>query len=220
MGVLFIVLFIFLIYKNFNKKNIINAYTFLIILTILSYVIPLLYGQLFKHILIPRYIIFVLIPIIIIISNYLLELKHSNLKKTLIFIVIVSTLVNLFNEDLIKKVYDRNYFDKPQFSKAINIIGNSDHVEYLIKFNFNENKNKEEYIIRVYSLYLDYLGKKQKLKINNIDQSFIKKKGSKFWIICDFDINREGCEINFNSNINILKNINLHKLNLKLVEFI
>jgi len=57
------------------KKNLLkdfNIYTFFVFLIFFSYFIPLVYGYIFKPILLDRYIFFVLIPIICLLSHFIL----------------------------------------------------------------------------------------------------------------------------------------------------
>ena len=120
MGYIFLSLLFFLLFKN--KKNFINnkPYLFLIILLITIYSIPILYGFLINPVLKDRYIIFVLIPIILLISSLVYEIKNQRLKKILIGLIVVSISTNQFFEIYNKKL------NKPDFQNMFNELNNQE----------------------------------------------------------------------------------------------
>ena len=75
MGFIYLSLLIYLISYNFKKvvKN--KYYLFLLLLLLVSFFVPIIYGLIFNPILKDRYIIFVLIPIIVLITNLIYEVK-------------------------------------------------------------------------------------------------------------------------------------------------
>ena len=85
---------------SFRKKiiNELNFVTILIIFIFLSYFTPLLYGLLYKPIIHSRYIIFVLIPIIVVLSYLIFEIKINILKYYIIYFIFVSFEINLLNQ--------------------------------------------------------------------------------------------------------------------------
>ena len=81
---LFSLLILSVIYfRNILKKN--EIYNLLFSVIFLSYFLPLLYGYIFKPILFPRYIIFVLIPITILLAILTYEIKTKILRLSVIF---------------------------------------------------------------------------------------------------------------------------------------
>lgn len=219
LGFIFFTLFLYLIFKNISLfKN--DFFLFLIIMIFFSYILPLLFSYLIKPILIPRYIIFVLIPIILIISHLSFKTKEQNLKKILIFSTIVLILVNTTLESPIKKIYDNTYNKKPVFTEALNLISLSEHKEFTITFSHDLLARKEEDIVRLYELYLNSLIEHKALKINYIKKESIKTKNQKLWLICDYSINLDNCKQSDQKSHKIIKNFDLFKINLKLIEVI
>ena len=92
MGIIYLSTLIYLI-VSFRKKifSTFNNYLLLIFILIFSYIIPLAYGYLKTPILTDRYIIFVLIPILILISSLIFEVTNKKVK-----IVIFISGLNLF----------------------------------------------------------------------------------------------------------------------------
>jgi uncharacterized membrane protein len=221
MGIIFLGSIIFLIYKNLPSLKIDN-YMYLLILILTAYILPLAYNYIFQPILIPRYIIFVLIPIIVIISCYSFNLKKNNYKYFFIFIITASVLINFFGEESFKKIVNKNFVDKPQFTKLVDIIGNSNYKNFTIKFSHKSLEQKKNEVLRIYEIYLNYLNKKNNLNTNYIknlqELSTENSKEKKIWIICDPIINEFDCSIEIDSKYKVIKNIDLYKLNLKLVE--
>ena len=97
------------------------------ILLIFSFLIPFIYGLIRTPVLHDRYIIFVLIPIIILISCLISEFSNKKLKFVLIFFVAVLTLSNHYIE-IFKRLHT-----KPQFSVALNDIKKS-NIQNIVLF--------------------------------------------------------------------------------------
>lgn len=216
MGSIFLVYFIFILYKNFKFiKN--NNLLYFFILFLFSYIFPLVYNFIFYPILIPRYIIFNLIPIILLISLLSYKIKKI-FRNRIIFFIVFFVLCNSILEAPIKKIYKSEYGKKPEFTKLINYIENSEYKNYIISFSDkNASINKKD-VKRIYELYLHSLTDQdiKQVTFEEINSNQIKYK--KFWIICDEIINSTECETNFLINFEIIKNINLFNLNLKLIE--
>ena len=216
LGVIFLLTLLFLVFKNHSYKK--NNQIFLVILILITYIFPLSFSYLIKPIFIPRYIIFVLIPIITLISILLFQLKNKTLKNSLITFLILIVSLNTLNETSFKKIYKRNYLERPQFTQSLKIIGLSDHKSYTIKFS-HIIKNKKQSTLKIYNLYLKHLSKKLNLNTKYIsDNNYLKNSKTLYWIICDPIINKFNCSLEKNLSIKLIKNINLYKLNLKLVE--
>ena len=130
MGAIYLVVLIYLLYvskeKIFNFKN---KDFLLILILFFSYVLPLLYSLYKQPVLTDRYIIFVLVPIFILISVFVLEIKNSRTKYIILTIVLVSTFANNYIE-----IFDRKK-TKPQFNKVIEYISQSKIKNIVIKTN-------------------------------------------------------------------------------------
>ena len=119
MGIIYLLIFFFLFLKNFNiiLKN--DIFFFLSVLFFSTIIVPILYGYIFNPILKDRYIIFILIPIILLISNLIYDLKKIHLRKFLIFTIIISTVVNQFFE-----IYNKSH-EKPDYVKLLDELNKS-----------------------------------------------------------------------------------------------
>ena len=81
MGVIFLLFLIILGIKERKLIKKINNITLLLIIIFLSYLLPIIFGYIFKPVLIPRYVIFILIPILTIICFFVQEslIKRLNI---------------------------------------------------------------------------------------------------------------------------------------------
>ena len=188
MGLIYLITLIFLIYK-FKKKIFLHEekYLFLFILLIFSYIIPLFYGFIKTPVLTDRYIIFVLIPIFLLISNLIFEIKDKKLKIILISFLLIPTIINNFIEIKHRKIA------KPEFDlffeeikdKNVNnfkVLGN-DKIVILIE---NYIKNLSNFKINEYQ----FIYKKEELTNNSL-----------IWIVCYEPINNFNCnDIDFDNN--------------------
>ena len=86
-----------------------------------------------EPIILPRYIIFVLIPIIILISHFTFEFKNKKIKFFIIFALCFFTLANFVTEQTFKQFYKYRTVYKPEFVKALKIISNSNNKNYTMK---------------------------------------------------------------------------------------
>ena len=105
MGALFLLTLVILIAKNYKKICKLNPTTLLVLIIFFSYFLPILFGYIFKPILVNRYIIFVLIPIIILISVLIFNIKNPIFKKSLISILILFSIGNHFTEQTFKQFF-------------------------------------------------------------------------------------------------------------------
>lgn len=117
-GGIYLIVFIYLvtsfIKKTFKEMGIEFFFTILILLT---YSITIIYGYLFEPILIPRYIIFILIPVLFLISNLVFNIKSQKLRFTILIILILPTFLNHFTENTFKQFYTKIYPSKPEIKK-------------------------------------------------------------------------------------------------------
>ncbi len=161
----------------YNKKII-----FLYIMLFLSYLTPLIYGYLLKPIIFPRYIIFVLIPIILIISILIFYLENKNLRRFLIFFIVLINLGNHFTESTVKQFfYEREKF-KPDFDAAFEMI-NSSETNNVILYREKESNKKPDYNGLVLFNYVQTIIKNKEYKISLLSNNLENYKG-KVWNIC------------------------------------
>ncbi len=181
LGLIYLLILIYLIIK-FNKILLdkFNIYSFFVILIICSYSIPLIYGYFFGPILISRYIMFVLIPIICILSHFIFLIKNSFIKYLFIVLIGLTTTINhIFFENTFKQFYTDIYYTKPQVKDALKKISESEVKNFTIKkINAKEknlNESYENYIIK----YLE----KIELDINYFNYQNSKNIPKKFWVL-------------------------------------
>ena len=194
MGYLYLFSLIFLVLK-FNKLifSLKSIYQLLFILLISSYFIPLMYGLIKIPILIDRYIIFVVTPIILLISTLIYKLPIK-LKWTMIIIICVTTFANNYIE-----IFERQN-SKPEFNKALYEISKGQDAKIQIVADSEDNF---EYI-------LNYLVKINYSKYNDFNYIQYKSPVNEdfFWSICYLPLNGFNCEksfINTNYKMNIVK---------------
>jgi len=165
------------------KKNLIddfNIFTFFVILIFFSYFIPLVYGYIFSPILLDRYIFFVLIPIICLLSHFILMIKSKLLKYSFVVLICLTTFLNhLLYENTGRQFYTSINPTKPNTRNALEIINNSNTKLFTFnrddRFVINTNNIYENYIIK----YLDELS--YDLQYFNFND--IKKKPNNLWVI-------------------------------------
>ena len=216
LGVTFLILMVYLLFKKFTIKE--NYPFFFLILFLFSYILPLVFSYLIKPILIPRYIIFVIISIIILVSSLLFKLENTNLKKALIILIYTIISLNTFYENNFKKIFHKNYLEKPQFTKTIETIGDSEYKSYMIKFS-HVISDKKKSTLRIYDLYIQHLSSILDIRIKYIsEKNILNTDKNFFWIICDPIINRFDCSVPKNLKVKLLEDFNFFKINLKLVE--
>ena len=186
LGIIHLIILIFLssyLWRKiiYNKKII-----FLYIMLFLSYFIPLIYGYFLKPIIFPRYIMFVLIPIILIISILIFYLESKNIRRFLIFFLIFINLGNHLTESTFKQFLDKREKFKPDFDGALEIIGNSE-INNIVLYRKKENKNKPDYVGQVLFNYIQTIIKNKEYKINLLSSNLENYKG-KVWNICLINI--------------------------------
>jgi len=161
----------------YNKKII-----FLYIMLFLSYFIPLIYGYFLKPIIFPRYILFVLIPIILIISILIFYLENKNLKRFLIFFFVSINLGNHFSESTFKQFFYEKKRFKPDFDTAFEII-NSSETNNVVLYREKESKNEPDYISLVLFNYVQTIIDNKDYEINLLSNNLENYTG-KVWNIC------------------------------------
>ena len=148
----------------------------------LSYFVPLIYGYFLKPIIFPRYIMFVLIPIILIISILIFYLENKNLRRFLIFFFVFINLGNHLTENTLKQFFYEKKRFKPNFDTALEII-NSSETNNIVLYREKVDKNKPDYVGLVLFNYVKSIIENKEYEINLLNSNLEKYKG-KVWNIC------------------------------------
>ena len=152
----------------------------------LSYFVPLLYGYFLKPIIFPRYIMFVLIPIILIISILIFYLENKNLRRFLIFFLVFINLGNHLTESTFKQFFSEREKFKPDFDGALEII-NSSETSNAILYRERKNENEPDYTSQVLLNYIQTIINNKEYEINFLSSDLENYKG-KVWNICLINI--------------------------------
>lgn len=204
MGYFYLLLLLFLVIKNRKKiflEN--NNYLFLLILILFSYLIPLIYGILKTPVLHDRYIIFILIPILILISCLLTELKNLNLRITLISLLILLTVGNHLIE----------IFERPKTKPEFNFV-------------FNEIKKKNNNIVlynpRGTSIFImNYLSNIQpdiQKELNFYHFNNLEDNINSFWFLCYMPEVYFDCKTKIKNNFKLIDRIKTRLIHSNLYE--
>tara|TARA_B110000503_G_C7155155_1_gene416964 strand:+ start:222 stop:1670 length:1449 start_codon:yes stop_codon:yes gene_type:complete len=217
-GLIHLVLLIYLLIifrKNllysFNKKLL------LVIIIFLSYFLPISFGYLYYPLIFPKYIIFVIIPIILIISHLIFELKKKYKKNFLIFLLVFFTLGNHFSESTIKQFYNERPPYKPEFVTSLNYIQNSEYKRFTFDMDFAGNQKKIFY--KSLTNYSQILIDEGKLDVFYQEKFQLDKINSKYiWVICLPTVSPSRCtSLQSRSKFLILENKSFGSINLKLI---
>ena len=196
LGLIHLVLLISLILFYVLKKEIkINFIVIYITIIFLSYFLPITYGYIIEPILFPRYIIFVLIPIISLISILVFEIKNTQIKNSIIFLLIILNFGNHFTESTFKQFFNKRNYYKPNFTIMSKIITSSKNKNYFISMDMSSESKSEAY--KAISNYISVINKNEInkplyiTKENFYNSSF---KGS--WVICLPNVVTDKCAQN------------------------
>ena len=207
MGLIYLSTLIFLIIRFKNKILFTsNNYLPLIFILFFSYIIPLFYGLIKFPILTDRYIIFVLIPILILISALIFEIDNRKLKIFLLIIILIPTIINNYIEIQFRKN------TKPEFTKLLSNLEKHEIKNLTLLAPTLIDEVIENYILST----KEFKNKNFKiLNINNIS-SDIKM----LWVICYEPVMGYNCNISSDKRKSwALKNIKkMYLLNAKLYE--
>ena len=207
MGLIYLSTLIFLIIR-FKKKILFtsNNYLPLIFILFFSYIIPLFYGLIKIPVLTDRYIIFVLIPIIILISALIFEIDNRKLKIFLLIIILIPTIINNYIEIQFRKN------TKPEFTKLLSNLEKHEIKNLTLLAPIVIDEVIENYILST----KEFKNKNFKiLNINNIS-SDIKM----LWVICYEPVMGYNCNISRDKRKNWILNETkkLYLLNAQLYE--
>ena len=219
MGLIYLSILIYLII--FNKKTLFqlkNVTIYLLAIIFITYLIPIIYGFLFKPILLVRYVLFVMSPIIVLIPVLIYELRDNYKKNFLLVILVLSTLINSFTESNVKQFFDKRPIFKPDFYSAFKHIDESEFKDYIYASNEREIEIFP-YIESALYNYSNMYSREQNFKINFLFKSDLTKaKNKKIWIICAYEINFTCKDDLLNKKNNLINEISLNRLNLKLIQ--
>ena len=184
-GGVYLVALLYLLTKSIKQIiNKANINLFFLILIFFSYFLPGIYGYIFEPILINRYIIFVLIPILFLISHLTFEYNNNLVKKIFLSLIIILTFFNHFTENTFKQFYTNIYPSKPEIGKTLKFINKSNSLNYSVLLDVNNKLN----INNIYENYLNNYTKKLKFDLNFINYLDKKTLPNDFWIIHIRDI--------------------------------
>ena len=153
----------------------------------LTYSIPLIYGYFLKPIIFPKYIIFVLIPIILIISILTFHLENIKFRNLLIILFVLLNFGNHFTESTFKQFFNERIKFKPDFDTAFKMIENSETNKMIFYIGKKDEKTRDYQVQDYYkSVLLNYgraMIKNKDYKINLLNKNLENYKG-KIWNIC------------------------------------
>ena len=187
LGIIHLVILIFLSLCLWNKVVANRKIIFLYIMLFLTYFIPLIYGYFLKPIIFPKYIIFVLIPIILIISILTFYLENKNSRKFLIILIILLNFGNHFTESTFKQFFDEREKFKPDFDTAFKMIQNSETNKMIFYIDKKGKKTRDYEVQDYYKSVLFNYGKtiinNEQYEIDLLSKNQKNYKG-KIWNIC------------------------------------
>ena len=202
MGVIYLAVLLYLIYRNRNLVFKYNSKYFLLILILtFSYLLPVIYSIIQKPVLTDRYIIFVLIPVILLISNLIFNIKNNREKIIILFIILGSSVINNYIE-----IFNRE-ISKPEFSKSLGHISKFEDKNVVVK-------TKAEITERIIINYAENIRVSKKNNINFLKSSDETDSLKNIWFICYQPINGYDCSPN-NYIFSTWKNVS--KINHKLI---
>ena len=181
-GLIYFSVLIFLIIR-FRKKILFtpNNYLPLIFVLFFSYIIPLFYGLFKFPILTDRYIIFVLIPVLILISSLIYEINNRKIRIFILMITLIPTIINNYIEIQFRKN------TKPEFTKLLNNLSKHEINILTLYGEKRELKLVENYIKTLKEF------KNKNFTLFNINNPPSDTK--MFWVICYEPIVGYNCTI-------------------------
>ncbi len=213
-GIVFLSIFLILIIKN--KKTFFNFKKplLLLIIIITSYLIPILFGFLFKPILLSRYISYVPVLVILLISTLLMKSKNEKFKTIISSILVIATIGNMFTEQAFKQFVQKRAPSKPQYFEAIRYINNTDKNVYTLKV---QNMKNNQATIKSLNNYIDHLSTKHNFQLNFINLNNVNDQP--LWVLCPMDINKKTCPLPEPlEDFEIIEEKYFNSINLKLVK--
>ena len=208
MGLVHLILLLYLIAYYFLKKKIKNNFLYVyLIIIFLSYFLPIIYGVVFEPIIFPRYIIFILIPIISLISILVFEIKNPKIKNLIISVLIILNFGNHFTESTFKQFIGKRYYNKPNFEIMSKIITSSETKNYFIDLGTSTANNNEPQ--KAIVNYINVINKNKLYQPLFVPkENFYISDYKKSWVICLPNVVIDKCKKN---KINFKKNFILEK---------
>ena len=193
MGLIYLSMLIFLIIR-FRKKILFtsNNYLPLIFILFFSYIIPLFYGLIKLPVLTDRYIIFVLIPILILLSALIFEIYNKKLRIFLLVIILVPTIINNYIEIQFRKN------TKPEFSKLFNNLEKHEIKNLSLLAPIEITRIIENYIVSIKEF------KNTNFKLHNINK--ITPEIKMLWVICYEPVMNYNCNVSSDKTKNWILN--------------
>ena len=209
MGLIYMFTLFFLII-NFRKEIffISNNYLPLIFILFFSYLIPFSYELFVTPILADRYIIFVLIPILILISVLIFEIKRKFIQNALILFILIPTFINHYLEIKLRENI------KPEFNNLFNYLKKNE-TKNLTLFQGDDIDNISVEIVENYIRSLNVI-KKNNFKLFDIYN--FPSELEKAWVICYESFSGSDCSTSSNKSKNwiLLDAKKFHLINAKL----
>jgi hypothetical protein len=179
MGIIYLSTLIYLIVTS--RKKIfytLNKYLLLIFILIFSYIIPLAYAYLKTPILTDRYIIYVLIPILILISSLVFEVKNKKVKIFIFIFLLVPTIINNFMEIKDRKI------NKPEFKKFLNSLEKNDVKNLTVNTSSAISKKASEIQAKLVGNYIKNLKEFKNNNFQIFNLNGLPKNQKMIWVIC------------------------------------
>ena len=223
---IFILLFLIIKFRQKFLKNY-NLEVLFLLIFIFSYLLPIIYGYLFEPILHQRYIIFTLIPVILIISHLIFEIRNTTLKYLLVFTLTITTIGNQLTEANFKQFFKEREFFKPEISKAFEYIDKSKYKDfsfdknlYTLGQNASGTNHNDEFAQRAVRNYMSKLIEKNNWKIKHIDPTLNKNNVNYLWIFCTELLIGSKCnKIEYKKKFKVLENKKFKKIIINLIKF-
>ena len=210
-GGVFLICFLYLIINNFRELIKISHLRLFLIVVVFSYLLPIVFGYLFKPMLLPRHTLWNLVPISLLFSSLLFNFEKKKIRYVIIFLLSFLTIGNHFTEKTIQQFYQDRKPYKPEYNKAIDYIFNSGINKYSIKI---EKMKSDEASLLAIANYVNHINKE--LTLIRLDQPINDKS---FWFLCPLDINNN-CELpkNIKENSKILSEKQFNSIVLRLIK--
>ncbi len=181
LGLIHLCILIYLVikfYKYLLKEF--DIFSFFVILIIISYSVPVIYSFLFGPVLLGRFLIFLLIPIISLIAYFTFKVENKIVKYFFIFVTVVPTFANhLLYENSFKKFYSDVYPSKPEIGNALGLINISD-TKFFTLLN---NNAKEKNAFLAYQNYILVYKNKLEYDLKYVDLTKEKVSPKSIWVI-------------------------------------
>ena len=157
---------------------------------------------------------FVLIPIVCLISHFIFLIKNKFIKYFLIILICFTTTFNhVFFENTFKQFYTNINYTKPQIKDAFNAINNSDVKFFTVKTKDAKEKNLNE----SYENYIKKYLEKLKFDLNFVNYSH-DSMPQKLWVIDIRDAYKDDMILKGNlKNYEITKKLYFNSLELFLL---